>query len=127
MVGPAPVVRLGATDPFMKNYLFLGSAVLFLLAASASLGAAAPGTWTQNCAACHGDDGGGHTKAGRMLGAKDLADAAYQKTFTDDQALAAIKGGFKDASGTDKMKPFGDKLSDDDSKALVAYIRTLAK
>jgi len=35
--------------------------------------------------------------------------------------------GFKDASGKDKMKPFSGKLSDDEIKALVAYIRTLAK
>ena len=61
-----------------------------------------------------------------MLGSKDLTDAGYQKSFTDDQAFAVIKSGFKDASGKEKMKAFS-ALSDDEIKALVAYVRTLAK
>jgi cytochrome c553 len=32
-----------------------------------------------------------------------------------------------DSDGKQKMKPFADKLSDDDVKALVTYIRTLKK
>ena len=97
------------------------------MAASAGHAADAAGAWSQNCAACHGADGGGHTKAGKKVGAKDLTDAAGQKAFTDDQAFAAIKAGFKDDQGTVKMQPFGDKLSDDDIKGLVAYVRTLAR
>jgi mono/diheme cytochrome c family protein len=112
----------------MKKYITCGAAVfLFTLFAVAGSAADAPATWAQNCASCHGSDGGGHTKAGKMLGAKDMADAAYQKTFTDDQAIAAVRTGFKDSSGKDKMKPLGDKLSDDQIKDLVAYVRTLAK
>jgi cytochrome c553 len=112
----------------MNKLILIGSAAsLSLLAASAGRAADAAGAWSQNCAACHGADGGGHTKAGKMVGAKDMTDASYQKSFTDDQAFTAIKEGFKDASGTDKMKPFADKLSDDDIKSLVAYVRTLAK
>jgi mono/diheme cytochrome c family protein len=112
----------------MKTYLPLGSAAaLFLFAAALSHAADAPATWGQNCAACHGADGAGHTRAGKMVGAKDLTDATGQKLFSDDQAFAAIKTGFKDASGTVKMQPFADKLSDDEIKALVAYVRTLAK
>ena len=112
----------------MKKYpCFAFAAAIFLLAASSGRPADAPGTWGQDCAACHGGDGGGHTKAGRMVGAKDLTDAAYQKSFTDDQAFQAIKGGFRDSSGAEKMKPFSGKLSDDEIKTLVAYVRTLAK
>jgi mono/diheme cytochrome c family protein len=112
----------------MNKITLLGSAAsLFLLAATAGYAADAPEAYTKNCASCHGADGAGHTKAGKMLGAKDLTDAAYQKTFTDDDATKSLKEGLKDASGKTKMKPFADKLSDDDIKTVVAYVRTLAK
>jgi cytochrome c6 len=111
----------------MKKYSLLGSAAAFLLFAAIGRAADAPATWGQNCAACHGADGAGQTKAGKKVGAKDLTDGANQKSFTDDQAFTAVKAGFKDASGAVKMQPFADKLSDDEIKALVAYVRTLAK
>ena len=112
----------------MKKRLFALFASAGLIAAS-SIGqsAEAPATWPQNCAACHGSDGAGHTKAGKMLGSKDLTDAAYQKSFTDDQAFTAIKEGLKAPDGAIHMKPFGGTLTDPEIKTLVAYIRTLAK
>lgn len=84
----------------------------------------APATWAANCAACHGKDGKGQTMMGRKLAIKDLTDASVQASFTDAQAAAAIKDGITEG-GTQKMKAFGDKLSDADIKALVAYVRTL--
>ena len=87
----------------------------------------ADNNWGKMCAACHGKDGAGGTKAGKKLGVKDLTDAANQKAFTDDQAFAAVKSGLTAPDGAVKMKPFADKLSDDEVKALVAYVRTLAK
>ncbi len=112
----------------MKKYIAFGySSLTFLFSTAASYSAGAPATWDQNCASCHGEDGAGHTKAGKMLGAKDMTDAGTQKAYTDEQAFTAIKDGFKDPSGAEKMRPFSGKLSDDEIKALVAYIRTLAK
>jgi cytochrome c6 len=81
-------------------------------------------TWAMNCAACHGKDGKGATMMGRKLGIKDMTDATVQGSFTDAQATAAIHDGVTD-NGTQKMKAFGGKLSDDDIKALVAYVRSL--
>jgi cytochrome c6 len=99
-----------------------------LLGASATAYAAeAPEAWAKNCASCHGKDGTGQTKAGKQLNVKDLTDAAYQKTFTDDEAFGAVRNGLKDKSGKEQMKPFADKATDDEIKALVAYVRTLAK
>jgi mono/diheme cytochrome c family protein len=83
--------------------------------------------WTKLCASCHGKDGAGHTKAGKKLGVKDLTAADHQKTFSDDDAFNSLKNGLKGDDGSSKMKPFADKLSDDDIKAIVAYVRTLAK
>lgn len=84
----------------------------------------APATWSANCAACHGKDGKGGTMMGRRLSIKDLADPAVQASFTDADATKAIKEGVTE-NGTQKMKAFGDKLSDADIKALVAYVRSL--
>ena len=79
--------------------------------------------WDTNCAACHGKDGKGGTMMGRKLDIKDLTDAKIQASFTDADATKAIKEGVTD-KGTEKMKAFGGKLSDDDIKALVAQARS---
>ena len=113
--------------PMNKACLFASLSGALLLGAAAAHAADPPDNWIKNCAACHAKDGTGHTKAGRMVGVKDMTDSQYQQSFTDDQAAAQIKNGFKDASGNTKMKAFGDTLSDSEIKDLVAYIRSLKK
>jgi cytochrome c553 len=110
----------------MKKVIFCGLVVGALLAAGPNLFADAAANWTADCAACHGSDGAGHTKVGRMVKVTDLTDAAIQKSFSDEVAFADIKGGLT-KDGVIQMKPFKDKLSDAEIKALVAYVRTLAK
>ena len=56
-----------------------------------------------------------------------MTDAKYQQGFTDDQAAKRIKEGLKDSTGKEKMKAFGDKFSDADISALVAYVRAFQK
>ncbi len=102
-------------------------AALFVGATVSASAAEAPATYAKNCAACHGKDGAGQTKAGKQLDAKDFTDAAYQKTYTDAQAFTDIKNGLKDKSGKQLMKPFAEKLTDDEIKTLIAYVRTLQK
>jgi mono/diheme cytochrome c family protein len=63
---------------------------------------------------------------GKQLGAKDLTDAKVQASFTDAKATQSIKEGVKQGGKT-TMKAFGGKLTDDEIKALVAYVRTLKK
>jgi mono/diheme cytochrome c family protein len=63
---------------------------------------------------------------GKMLNAMDLTDPKKQASFTDAKATTAIKDGVKQ-NGKTTMKAFGGKLSDDEIKALVAYVRTLKK
>jgi len=82
--------------------------------------------WTTHCAACHGKDGKGQTKAGRMAGVKDQTDPAYQATLNDEKSFKSLKEGLKDG-GKEKMKPFADKLSDEEIKALSGHVRSLKK
>jgi len=99
-----------------------------LFAASAfSVAAADPkALWDANCTQCHGKDGRADTKMGKALSAKDLTDPKVQGAFSDAKATESIKNGVKE-NGKTTMKAFGGKLSDDEIKALVAYVRTLKK
>lgn len=102
-------------------------AVSLLIASGMSLRAAdAKALWDANCAQCHGKTGNADTKMGKTLNAKDLTSAQVQASFTDAKATTSIKEGVKE-NGKTTMKAFGGKLSDDDIKALVAYVRTLKK
>ena len=91
--------------------------VLFGLMATAfaSDGAA---IYKAKCALCHGANGSGDTPSGKAMKVKDLRSDAVQKE-TDLELTKVISG------GKGKMPPYGKQLSNDDIKALIAYIRTL--
>jgi mono/diheme cytochrome c family protein len=101
--------------------------VSLYIASALSIRAADPKTnWVNNCAQCHGPDGRANTKMGKQLSAKDLTDPKVQASFSDAKAAEVIKNGVKQ-NGKTTMKAFGGKLTDDEIKALVAYVRTLKK
>ena len=109
----------------MKTILVL--VVIVFAASTTSLRAAnAKALWDANCAQCHGKDGRADTKMGKAVSAKDLTDPAVQAAFSDAKATNSIKNGVKEGGKT-TMKAFAGKLTDDDIKALVAYVRTLKK
>ena len=110
----------------MKKLLLITATLTPFLLTVPSRAADVQANWTKHCASCHGKDGKGQTKAGKMAGVKDQTDAQYQAGLKDDKMFAVIKDGLKE-NGKEKMKPFKDKLSDDEVKALVAHVRTLKK
>ncbi len=69
------------------------------------------------CQICHGPDGAG-SPAGQKLGAKDLRSPEVQKE-SDADLFKVTK------EGKNKMPKFDGKLTDDQIKDLVKYIRTL--
>jgi len=83
-------------------------------------------TWDKNCAACHGKDGKGQTIMGKKAGCRDYTDAKVQESVKDADATKAIKEGLK-KDGKEVMKPFAEKLSDDEIKSLVTYLRAFKK
>ncbi len=82
--------------------------------------------WKNNCAKCHGEDGKGDTKMGKKAGVKDFTDAKVQADIKDDKAFKSIKEGVKEGDKT-LMQGYGEKLSDDEIKALVAHVRSFKK
>jgi cytochrome c6 len=114
-----------STTENMKKIILL-AAIFGFAAAFSARAAEAKDNWEANCQKCHGADGKGDTKMGQKLGAKDFTDATVQAGIKDDAAFKAIKEGLKSDDGKTLMKPF-DALSDDEIKALVAYVHTLKK
>jgi len=82
--------------------------------------------WKAHCTKCHGEDGKGETKMGKKAGCKDYTDAKVQEALKDDKAFKSVKEGLKDGD-KEVMKPFAEKLSDDEIKALVAHVRSFKK
>jgi mono/diheme cytochrome c family protein len=72
------------------------------------------------CAMCHGADGTANTPAGKAMKARDFHDPDVIKA-TDADLAAAI------AKGRNKMPAYSKQYSDDQIKALVAYIREMQK
>jgi len=106
-----------------KNLLTL---IFFVVAAASVSAAEAKENWEKHCQKCHGADGKGQTKMGRQSGVKDYTDSKVQAELKDENAIKIIKEGILE-KGKKKMDPYGDKLSDDEIKALIAYIRAFNK
>jgi len=78
------------------------------------------------CATCHGEDGRGSWRATLFLiRPGDLADSARIAGHTDQYLADIIKNGGAPI-GRPGMPALGGALSDEDIRALVAYVRTLA-
>lgn len=110
----------------LQRILLLTVAACGLATAPSLRAADAPANWTKHCVACHAADGSGSTRMGRQSGAKDYRDAKVQAELKDEAALKALKDGIQ-AKGKEVMKPYKDKLSEDEMKALVAHMRTFKK
>lgn len=76
--------------------------------------------YKQKCASCHGADGKGDTPAGKATGVRSFADPEVTKMSDQDLADAIEKG-------KGKMPKYGASMKPDEIKAMVAYIRTMAK
>jgi len=77
---------------------------------------AAADLYKSKCAMCHGPDG-----KGKMAGTKDLGSAEVQKASDADLTATITKG------KPPKMPASEGKLTADQIKSLVAYVRTFKK
>jgi mono/diheme cytochrome c family protein len=103
--------------------MMLAASAVTLLFATPARAQSADATYSQNCAACHGDKGHGDGAAGKYLKPPPPDFATSLKGKTDDWIAKAIKGGGA-AVGESPTMPAYASLSDDQIKALVAYIKS---
>ena len=111
----------------LRSCVFATLLVAFWPALAAAAESAARDTYKKNCVDCHGADGRSQTRLGKKSGAKNLTDKSSVGKLTDEEVFATIKTGRKNAKGEEKMEAFGDRLSDAQITALVAYVRAFVK
>jgi mono/diheme cytochrome c family protein len=120
--------RLGVT-------IMLGSFALCLLIArgAAAAGDAQAGAQlykAHKCSLCHGEGGKGDGPVFKGKPDDPMQDWTNKNTMsglTDDFLAEIITKGGKAVGKSPKMIAYGEKLSDDQVKDLVAYIRSLAQ
>ncbi|MDX1953293.1 MAG: cytochrome c [Verrucomicrobiota bacterium] len=110
----------------MKSKTLLTVICTMVLLTASSSAADAKTNYDKNCAKCHGPDGKGQTRMGKQAGARDYTDEKVQAELDDARAFKSIKEG-QTIKGKEAMKPFGDKLSDDEIKELVTLMRAFKK
>jgi mono/diheme cytochrome c family protein len=83
------------------------------------------------CAKCHGAQGDGTGKTGRLLDPKptDFTSAKWQAGMKDEDIVEAITNGGRSAKLkiSKKMADYGSKLSKDQIQALVTVVRSFKK
>jgi hypothetical protein len=79
------------------------------------------------CSSCHGVTGGGDGPAGLALEpkARNLTDKAWQASVSDERIYAVLKNGGPSVGLAATMAPWGGVLSEEEIKAMVAFIRGL--
>jgi len=98
--------------------MILSIALVFAFTSSAYAQDDPAALYKSKCQVCHGPDGKGDTPAGKKVGAKDFHSPEVAKQ-SDTELFAITK------KGKEKMPPYDGKLTDDQIKALIKYIRSL--
>jgi len=93
-------------------------AVAVVLLSSPAKGDDAAALYKSKCAMCHGPDGKGETPTGKAMKARSFSSDEVKKESDADLTAIITKG-------KGKMPPFDKKLTDDQIKDLVKYIRSL--
>jgi cytochrome c6 len=99
--------------------IFLAVAILCVFGVSVRADDGAS-TFKAKCAMCHGADGTGSTATGKALKVRDLGSPDVQSQ-TDAQITDIV------TNGKNKMPAYKGKLTDDQIKGLVGYLRELSK
>ena len=94
-------------------------AVLLMMVTPAFAGDAAA-LYKTKCAICHAADGSGNVPMGQKTGVRDFRSPEVQKMTEAQLTEITVKG-------KNKMPGYDKKLTADEIKGLVAYVRELGK
>ena len=103
-----------------KAVVFVASFVLVVAMSASAAAQDAAALYKTKCASCHAADGSGDTPIGKKMGVKSFSDPEVAKS-TDAAWIDATK------KGKNKMPAYDGKLTDDQIKELVTFIRGLSK
>jgi cytochrome c6 len=110
------------TKSWTMRFAF-GAGVVLMVGALSSLAEAddrSAALYKQKCAACHGADGKADTPAGKSTKVRSFNDPEVAK-LGDEELAGVIE------KGKNKMPAYGKSMKPDEIKAMVTYIRSLAK
>lgn len=103
----------------MKRTLSISALLaLMLVVVPASFSQNAASLYKTKCQACHGADGKAKVPVAAALGVRDFTSPAVAKESEAEMIAITSKG-------KNKMPSYAGKLTDDQIKQLVKYIRTL--
>jgi mono/diheme cytochrome c family protein len=108
----------GASRFFRHPMAPLALILLAMLLSTTALADSGAEIYKKKCAACHGQSGAGDTMIGKNQKIRSLRSSEVQK-LSDDQLFNII------GKGGDKMPAYDRKLSKDQIRDLVRYIRAL--
>lgn len=104
-----------------KIAILLALAVLVLMVApGARADDASAALYKTKCAMCHAADGSGNVPMGQKTGVHDFRSAEVQKMTDAELTEITVKG-------KNKMPGYDKKLTADEIKGLVAFVRELGK
>lgn len=110
-------LRWGGAALARRGFAIMALTLLFSSHAFAQSGA---DTFKAHCSACHGAKGAGDTMIGRNLKLRALGSDEVQKQ-SDEQLFAIL------SKGKNRMPAFERRLSKDQIRDLVQYVRSLKK
>jgi len=97
----------------------IGTTALLLVLSSAAFAADGAAIFKAQCAKCHGEDGKADTAISKAMKVPALAGDANIQKMSEGDIAARIKGNAK-------HPPQVKALSDDDLKALAAFVKQMA-
>ena len=115
-----PIPRISA--PFMRT-----PGAVFAAGTAGGGRGTGQSNYQSQCAACHGSSGKGDGWRAWLfrLEMRDFTDSAYMQTLPDEYLFQIIKQGGA-SLGKPGMPSWGQELTDQEIKSLVAYVRSLA-
>ena len=104
---------------------FVAAGVVLSLSATALWAQDAKALFEKNCISCHGATGKGDGPAGKFLkpAPKDFSTSLSGKS--DDQIAKVVSGGGKENGLAAAMPAYKGKLTDDQIKEIVQYVKGL--
>jgi len=103
---------------FRLRAVIVGAIFTAVMVVTGSAQTDAAALYKTKCQVCHGADGKGDTPMGKKLGTKDFHAPEVAK-MSDTELFDITK------KGKNKMPAYDGKLTDDQIKSLIKYVRSL--